>query len=308
MAIRKIVSRSIGVDVIAAEDLANNSVTAAEIQDGVIGLAKLSATGTKDATTFLRGDNSFQAVDVNDITGNFTVDTDVLVVDSTNDRVGVNEASPSHPLHIQASAAGETTMKVESNQAGAMNVAFDVDTDRDLVLQMQEAGTTRWDFLMNGSSGTNPLILRNQSGTTIQKFTQEGYITKPNNPAWYARGLTLNSSTAGTIFIFPTVEINRANGYNNTTGKFTAPVSGIYHVVSQTYRNSGSSDSSVYIVKNSSAVTELRVQTGTATGYVYQTGSIVMEMSAGDTAHIELRSGDTHTNSSWSYFGGYLVG
>ena len=43
MAIRKIVSRSIGVDVIAAEDLAANSVTASEIQDGVITQAKLAA-------------------------------------------------------------------------------------------------------------------------------------------------------------------------------------------------------------------------------------------------------------------------
>jgi hypothetical protein len=29
------------------------------VSDGTIGLAKLSATGTKDATTFLRGDNTF---------------------------------------------------------------------------------------------------------------------------------------------------------------------------------------------------------------------------------------------------------
>jgi len=31
------------------------------VSDGTIGLAKLSATGTKDATTFLRGDNTFAA-------------------------------------------------------------------------------------------------------------------------------------------------------------------------------------------------------------------------------------------------------
>ena len=33
-----------------------------DIQDGTIGLADLSATGTKDATTFLRGDNAFAEV------------------------------------------------------------------------------------------------------------------------------------------------------------------------------------------------------------------------------------------------------
>jgi len=40
MAIRKIISRSIGVDVIAAEDLAANSVTTAEIPDGAVTLCK----------------------------------------------------------------------------------------------------------------------------------------------------------------------------------------------------------------------------------------------------------------------------
>jgi hypothetical protein len=37
-------------------DTSNSTVT---LPDGSVSLAKLSATGTKDATTFLRGDNSF---------------------------------------------------------------------------------------------------------------------------------------------------------------------------------------------------------------------------------------------------------
>lgn len=37
-------------------------LTSADITDGIIGIADLSATGTKDSTTFLRGDNSFAAV------------------------------------------------------------------------------------------------------------------------------------------------------------------------------------------------------------------------------------------------------
>ena len=39
--------------------LPDGSVTNAKIADSTIQLAKLSATGTKDATTFLRGDNTF---------------------------------------------------------------------------------------------------------------------------------------------------------------------------------------------------------------------------------------------------------
>ena len=44
---------------LTSSDLEDNIVTSAKITDGTIALADLSATGTKDATTFLRGDNTF---------------------------------------------------------------------------------------------------------------------------------------------------------------------------------------------------------------------------------------------------------
>ena len=43
----------------------NASVGASQIVDSSIALGKLSATGTKDATTFLRGDNTFQTIGAN---------------------------------------------------------------------------------------------------------------------------------------------------------------------------------------------------------------------------------------------------
>ena len=60
MAIRKIISRSIGVDVIAAEDLANNSITTAEITDGAVTQAKLAA-GAGSVGAFF-GDNASGAL------------------------------------------------------------------------------------------------------------------------------------------------------------------------------------------------------------------------------------------------------
>ena len=61
MAIRKIISRSIGVDVIAAEDLANNSVTTAEIQDGAVTQAKIASSVELGVGAFL-GDNASGAL------------------------------------------------------------------------------------------------------------------------------------------------------------------------------------------------------------------------------------------------------
>jgi len=44
---------------VGTSQLVDGTVTAAKILDANVSLAKLSATGTKDATTFLRGDNTF---------------------------------------------------------------------------------------------------------------------------------------------------------------------------------------------------------------------------------------------------------
>jgi hypothetical protein len=43
-------------------------LTGDDIQDGTIGIADLSATGTKNSTTFLRGDNTFAEVPAGGIT------------------------------------------------------------------------------------------------------------------------------------------------------------------------------------------------------------------------------------------------
>ena len=55
-----------GVGVITTP--ADGSVTTAKIQDSSVSLAKLTATGTKDATTFLRGDNTFNTLPASGIT------------------------------------------------------------------------------------------------------------------------------------------------------------------------------------------------------------------------------------------------
>jgi hypothetical protein len=52
-----------GVGLITAPS--DGTVTTAKLADSSVSLAKLTATGTKDATTFLRGDNTFAAAGLN---------------------------------------------------------------------------------------------------------------------------------------------------------------------------------------------------------------------------------------------------
>src|SRR5210317_765942 len=55
-----------GVGLITAPS--DGTVTTAKLADSSVSLAKLTATGTKDATTFLRGDNTFSALPASGIT------------------------------------------------------------------------------------------------------------------------------------------------------------------------------------------------------------------------------------------------
>ena len=62
MAISKINAASILDGTVVASEIADGTITATQIADSTITLGKLSATGTKSSSTFLRGDNSFVAV------------------------------------------------------------------------------------------------------------------------------------------------------------------------------------------------------------------------------------------------------
>jgi hypothetical protein len=57
-----LVSSDLGTGIVGSTNIADNAVLTSKIADGTITLDDLSATGTKDATTFLRGDNTFASV------------------------------------------------------------------------------------------------------------------------------------------------------------------------------------------------------------------------------------------------------
>ena len=78
-----------------------------------------------DLIRFANGyfDTIHGAVDVTTITGsgNLAIDTDTLFVDVTNDRVGINQATPLAPLQIANVGFGEGTGTLEDNQNNGSN-------------------------------------------------------------------------------------------------------------------------------------------------------------------------------------------
>ena len=117
---------------LTSSDLEDNIVTSAKITDGTIALADLSATGTKDATTFLRGDNTFASAG--------GVNTPIFSVYLNTDLTGVTSTFTKIPYDA-------ATIDTAS--------AFDITTNHRFTVPSGQAGRYLFTFQVNGGAGDN---------------------------------------------------------------------------------------------------------------------------------------------------------
>jgi len=111
MAIRKIGTRAIGVDVILAEDIAANAITTSEIQDGAVTAAKIDSGVTLGVGAF-QGDNASGALRGDTTNGK----KDIFRVHEQELNTNVTIASTDNALAAgPLSIASSTTLTVSGN-------------------------------------------------------------------------------------------------------------------------------------------------------------------------------------------------
>jgi len=131
-------------DVIDFVLVLGNSLDIGTPSDNTVSLAKLTATGTKDATTFLRGDNTFGVPPLGGITeadqwrltANVTSDTDITSNLERNDSTGFNyigtgmtESSGIFSFPSTGIYLVETTGSFEAIPNDSVNLIVNVTTD-----------------------------------------------------------------------------------------------------------------------------------------------------------------------------------
>jgi hypothetical protein len=164
--------------------LPDGSVTTAKIVDANVTLAKLSATGTKDATTFLRGDNTFAAP-----SGGMTLLSTTTLASTTTS------------ISISSTGYVELLISIE-NMAGA-------------------TGDTKFNF--NSDTGSNYKSLRmvgdagNSSSTGSQSTT--GVFMNQNGAAGYTS--TSLSSFIINVY-FPASTARHKSFLSNTVGEYSS--------------------------------------------------------------------------------------
>ena len=175
------------------------------------------------------------------------------------------------------------------NGSGIFTIASpNSDTDRTLTLP-DATGTVRVD-----SVGATPL------------------------PIFHAyRTSSYSIGTSDAILIYDATKVNQGSHYNTTTGKFTAPVNGIYEFAwasiainaNDVFRYSLAINGTVESVRD-----ELRLDI-TATGSEYATNgefSRYISLSADDTVEVQVKSGVGSTgfgstSYAYTYFRGRLI-
>ena len=159
-----------------------------------------------------------------------------------------------------------------------------------------------------GTVSSHPFVITT-GNTERVRIDTTGRVTTPYQPAFTAYKDNVGAyGTVGTV-VFNNVLLNRGNHYNSTTGKFTAPVAGVYSFgffahtetvnasarLANFRRNGVAGFCEVYVLPNNS-----REQVGK---------QFYIQMAAGDTMEFHNDTGDWWAGgSSGMMFTGQLIG
>ncbi len=166
--------------------------------------------------------------------------------------------------------------------------------------------------------GTGPLAFTTQeasritfqtAGTSRMDISSDGYVTTTGNPYFSCTGNPSISSNIVTSFA--NVHNNNGSHYNNTTGKFTAPVAGFYFFAAGIWQNSASAGTDILIqltYNNGSTTHAICGANAPAIAYSSMNCSGGVYMVEGGTVYISATGVSVRASTPRNYFSGYLVG
>ena len=154
-------------------------------------------------------------------TNDLTVDTDTLIVDSTNDSVGINTATPSGYY--------ATDLVVGAGDNGGVTIANTNTTHAGGIFFADGTGTSAYRGQIVYDHNDDSIGMWT-AATNAMKIDSTGAMTKPLQPAFLARpasdqdGIAIN---ADIVVAFGTEIFDQNADFSSNT--FTAPVDGRYH-------------------------------------------------------------------------------
>ena len=236
-------------------------------------------------------------------TGDLTVDTNTLKVDSTNNKVGIGVTSPAEMLEVYNASSPAIQLNDGGDYQGIIRLAGN-------------------DLEIRGSSGALELYngaADGDSSSLALKIDASGHITKPLQPAFLVLPSVGQSNIAkdGARTVAFGTEVFDQNG-DFSSNTFTAPVTGRYQLSALIYLYQVQNNADYYYMEietsNRAYMTIIDPEGLESANYINLNSSILADMDAGDTATvIVFQAGGTDTqtdivhNADGTWFSGYLV-
>lgn len=227
---------------------------------------------------------------------------------------GGTEVLRIHNLGRVLVGTANTDIAGAPSNKGAKQFIYTADGDGEWALQAR-----------NDSSTGNGFFLRagNSSTTYTARFTGYdennvhlnvdglGRVTTPKQPAFYTVGTNYTQATGTSIIIPNVVSYNQGSHYNGTTGRFTAPIAGIYifGFWGLSYPHGTEVNQIRGFVNGSGAGQEVQFN-GTASNHEECSGSLLLNLNANDIFDWRYARGSGTAaayGSQWNMWG-YLLG
>jgi len=235
-----------------------------------------------------------------------------------------------NPTRLSITSGGAVMINTTNSSSRTLNLngTFGIlSTNQSGVIDMSVTDAGEASIGPYVAGGSSLILKTNSSGSGVAerlRISSAGYVTKPNHPSFCARHQA-SDGFSGDVIVLTRISTswdvwNTGGHYSTTTGKFTAPVTGVYYfegqVMSTGHSNGDNIQDMLSLESNRGRIAYCRQRESyfssatNANGYYTNSVGGSTRLSSGDTVWIQRHSSQnwSYSNRYYSYFTGWLIG